>query len=65
MEEACVRVKDLQALVELAEGFIAENGIAATERYTPPPEVKTAISNVKEAISKTKEQRPCRTKYPG
>ena len=43
---------DLQALLDLAEGYTAENGLAAVSRYAAPDEVKRAIVNAETAIRK-------------
>lgn len=41
---------DLRTLLDVAEGYISENGLEAVNRYAVPMEVLRAISNTKAAI---------------
>ena len=41
---------DLRILLDVAEGYISENGLEAVNRYAVPTDVLRAISNTKEAI---------------
>ena len=41
---------DLRILLDVAEGYISENGLEAVSRYAVPMDVLRAISNTKAAI---------------
>ena len=47
-----IETVDIQALLDLAEGYTAENGLAAVSRYAAPDEVQNAMVNAKTAIRK-------------
>ena len=54
MSEVKIETADLEILMNLAEGFIAENGLEATDRYAPPERVAQAVSKARKAVRKTK-----------
>ena len=43
---------DLQALIDVAEGYTAENGLDAVGKYAAPEEVHRAIISAKSALRK-------------
>ena len=45
MKDATISAADLQALLDVAEGYTTENGLDAVARYAVPEEVQQAISN--------------------
>lgn len=44
---------DLQALIDLAEGYTSENGFAAVGRYAEPDAVRKAIAKGKTELRRT------------
>ena len=50
IDAATVPAVDLVALLEVADGYIAENGAEAVARYAVPEDVERAIMNAKAAI---------------
>ena len=48
-----VHVSDLQTLVDIAEGYICENGPEAVGRYADPTQLIRAITVVQDTIRKT------------
>ena len=45
MKDTAISAIDLQALLDVAEGYTTENGLDAVARYAVPEEVQRAISN--------------------
>ena len=52
IDTATVPAIDLTALLEVADGYIAENGAEAVARYAVPEDVERAIMNAKATIRK-------------
>ena len=51
MTSSKLRTIDLRVLIDVAEGYISENGLEAVNRYAVPMDVLRAIRNTREAIS--------------
>ena len=49
---------DLRILLDVAEGYISENGLEAVNRYAVPMDVLRAISNTKAAIGTDNHSAP-------
>ena len=49
-----ISVVDLQALLDVAEGYTCEAGLDAAARYAAPKQVEQAITNAHAAIRKAK-----------
>ena len=52
IDTATIPAIELMALLEVADGYIAENGAEAVARYAVPEDVERAIMNAKAAIRK-------------
>ena len=52
MTNATIATTDLLVLLDVAEGYTAENGLDAVSRYALPDEVQRAITNAKAVIGK-------------
>ena len=50
MTKTIIAAIDLQALLDVAEGYTAESGLDAVRRYAMPEDVQRAITNAKVAI---------------
>ena len=50
MKNATISTVDLQALLDVAEGYTTENGLDAAGRYAVPEAVLRAINNAKVAV---------------
>ena len=44
----------METLLDIAEGFISENGIRAADRYAPRERMKEAVSKAREAVLNAK-----------
>ena len=53
MKDTTISVIDLQALLDVAEGYTTENGLDAVARYAVPEEVQRAISNASAEMRKS------------
>ena len=53
-ETITIATVDLQALLDVADGFTNESGLNAARRYAAPKQVQQAIVNAKAAIRKVK-----------
>ena len=51
MTDVAIPAIDLQALLDVAEGYTAENGLDAVQRYAIPKAVQRAIHNGKAALT--------------
>lgn len=54
MTTITIPANDLQALLDVSEGYTAENGLESVGRYALPEEVQRAISNAKAAIRRAR-----------
>ena len=50
MQDTTISAADLQALLDVAEGFTSENGLDAVTRYAVPEAVQQAIDNATAAV---------------
>ena len=50
MTSSKLTTNDLRILLDVAEGYISENGLEAVNRYAAPMDVLRAINNTKAAI---------------
>ncbi len=50
MTSSKLTTNDLRILLDVAEGYISENGLEAVDRYAAPMDVLRAINNAKAAI---------------
>ena len=51
MTNITIQASDLQALLDVAEGYTSENGVDSVGRYAAPEAVQLAIVNARAAIS--------------
>ena len=51
MTNITIQTIDLQALLDVVEGYSSENGVDSVGRYAAPEAVQLAIVNTKAAIS--------------
>ena len=54
MPNITIPANDLQALLDVSEGYTAENDLESVGRYALPEEVQRAISNAKAAIRRAR-----------
>ena len=50
MSEVKIDTEDLETLLDIAEGFISENGITAADRYAPRERIEEAVSKARKAV---------------
>ncbi len=50
MKSSAITRRDLQVLLDVAEGYTEENGYAAVSRYAAPEVVQRAIMNAKSVM---------------
>ena len=48
-----VHISDLQTLVDIAEGYLSENGLEAAGRYADPTRLVRAITVAQDTIRKS------------
>ena len=54
MSEAKIDTEDLETLLDIAEGFISENGIRAADKYAPPERIEAAVNKARKAVRNAK-----------
>ena len=54
MSEVIIDTEDLEVLLNVTEGFIAENGIGAVDRYAPWEKVEEAVNKTRKAVRNDK-----------
>ena len=52
MSEVKIDTEDLETLLDIAEGFISENGIRAADRYAPWERVEEVVNRAHKAVRK-------------
>ncbi len=54
MSEVIIDTENLEVLLNVTEGFIAENGIGAVDRYAPWEKVEEAVNRIRNSVRNAK-----------